>query len=60
MYTLTNTLGLHLMQIDGNTKDYTFTTEYRLAMKFESREEARQQKYRLPINIRTRVTITNP
>lgn len=57
MYTLVNQAGLYLMQVDGNTRDYTFTAELRLAMQFKTKQAAREQKYRLPIYIRTKVNI---
>jgi hypothetical protein len=41
-YVLKNKAGLCLMMIDGNTKDYSFTNEISLAMKFSSEESAKK------------------
>ncbi len=57
MYTLINAKGLHLMQVDGNTKDYSFTSELRLAMKFESEVDAKDKAKRLPLLLPKNVAI---
>jgi len=48
-YVLKNKAGLCLMMIDGNTKDYSFTNEISLAMKFSSEESAKEHSKKLPM-----------
>ena len=49
MYALANDKNLYLMMVDGNAKDYSFTNEIRLAMKFESEQEAQDKRRKLPM-----------